>query len=137
MIQPRRAAVSAALIAAAALGLLILRVYSPREFRFYPQCVFHQFTGLNCPGCGGTRCMHALLNGRVLEALNDNALIIVFLPFLAVATTRRWWPWVHGRPPPLIAPMKPWLVYTIALTLVAFALLRNLPWAPFCHLSPR
>jgi hypothetical protein len=61
----------------------------------------------------------------------------VFLPFLAFAAFRRWWPWVRGMPPPLIVPMKPWLVYTIALTVIAFAVLRNLPWAPFYYLSPR
>lgn len=32
----------------------------------YP-CVFHRLSGLYCPGCGGTRAVKALLDGRLVE----------------------------------------------------------------------
>lgn len=32
------------------------------------QCTFYRFTGLYCPGCGGTRAMRALFNGELAES---------------------------------------------------------------------
>ena len=34
-----------------------------------PPCLFHRMTGYYCPGCGATRCVYALLHGRIGEAL--------------------------------------------------------------------
>ena len=38
---------------------------------------------LQCPGCGATRALAALLHGHVIEAMNFNALITLLLPFAA------------------------------------------------------
>ena len=35
-------------------------------------CPLHTFTGILCPGCGGTRSMLALLRGDLITALHDN-----------------------------------------------------------------
>ncbi len=51
-------------------------------------CLFHTLTGLNCPGCGGTRAAYQLLHGRLLLALRDNALFILAL---AALTARGVW----------------------------------------------
>jgi Protein of unknown function (DUF2752) len=136
MTSPRRVALSLTMIVGIALSLLFLRAYPPQQFRFYPSCAFHQFTGLNCPGCGGMRCMNALLNGRGLDALRDNVLIVLFLPFFVFDSARRWWFWMRGLPQPPLVQMKSWVVYTIAITVISFAVLRNLPWTPFHCLAP-
>ena len=44
-----------------------------------PECQFHKWTGLYCPGCGDTRAVIALMNGDVLLSLRQNALIIALL----------------------------------------------------------
>lgn len=136
MILRSRAALSLAVIAGVALGLFILWAYPPSVVSFYPQCAFHRLTGLNCPGCGGTRCLHALLNGHPLEALRDNALILIALPFFVIGILRRWWYWIQGLPQPPQKLLKWWLGYTIAGIVIAFFILRNLPWSPFTWLSP-
>lgn len=59
-----------------ALALLLilrgtLRFYgiSLQSFlKLQPPCLFHTFTGLYCPGCGGTRAVLALLKGRLLQS---------------------------------------------------------------------
>lgn len=40
------------------------------------ECVFRHFTGLYCPGCGGTRSVLALLQGHFLTSLWYHPLVI-------------------------------------------------------------
>lgn len=49
-----------------------------------PECQFHKWTGLYCPGCGDTRAVIALMNGDILLSLRQNALIVVLL-LIAIA----------------------------------------------------
>lgn len=45
-------------------------------------CIFKLVTGLDCPGCGVTRCLFSLINFDLKSALNYNALVtILILPF--------------------------------------------------------
>ena len=43
-------------------------------------CRFFKLTGIYCPGCGNTRCIGAMLDGNLLLALRNNAL----LPFIVL-----------------------------------------------------
>lgn len=54
-------------------------------------CLFHRFTGFPCPGCGLSRAWISLAQGRILEALLINPLMLILsllltlhllLPFL-------------------------------------------------------
>jgi len=137
MISASRAALSLALGTALVLGLLTLQANPPAHSSFYPPCVLHKLTGLHCPGCGSTRSAHELLNGHVSEAANKNLLFLIALPFLVWSALRWWARWVRGLPPRMSAPLKPWLASGIAFSVIAFAVLRNLPWPPFSYLAPR
>lgn len=77
------AAVSAAALSAAIM-LAALYVFEPSAGSFFPKCIFHQLTGLNCPGCGLQRAIHALMHGHVAEAVHYNAILPV-LAFVAAA----------------------------------------------------
>ena len=99
----------------------------------YPPCWFHALTGLHCPGCGSTRCLHALLHGDLGQAAAYNGLLLLALPFLlfwAVHAALRAW---HGRPASGDA-LRGWPAFVIVLVL--FGVLRNLPVAPFNLLAP-
>jgi Protein of unknown function (DUF2752) len=48
-------------------------------------CWFHALTGLDCPFCGGSRAVGALLHGDPLAALGYNAFAVVVLLPVAVA----------------------------------------------------
>lgn len=39
-------------------------------------CIFHEWTGLYCPGCGGTRAVKALLRGEVLVSFFYHPLVL-------------------------------------------------------------
>lgn len=87
------------------IGGWVLYTYPPVTSGFYPQCVFRQATGLDCPGCGITRALHALLHGRVREAFGYNPMLFAFMfvggislpSFLRGETPRffyaRWFGW--------------------------------------------
>jgi hypothetical protein len=129
----RTAAVRAATVLVVATALLALALIDPALSGWFPGCIFHELTGLFCPGCGTTRAMHALLSGAPLTALSFNPLATAAAPFLAYAGAR--WlvaPWSGRRlPAPELHPSATRLVPGVVLV---FWLLRNLE--PFGFLAP-
>ena len=115
--------------------LFLLWQVDPRQVAV-PLCVFHQATGLHCPGCGATRATHELLHGRLLSALQDNALWVLSLPVVlygaASETQRRVW----GRALPGDLARRPGLLLLIATVALVFGVLRNVPCSPFDLLVP-
>lgn len=56
-----------------------------RSGSLFPGCPMKEVTGLDCPGCGATRAVHALTHGDIGAALDHNALITVLVPLVVVA----------------------------------------------------
>lgn len=48
------------------------------------RCPFQLLFGLKCPGCGSQRALHHILHFEFLDALKDNALFVVMIPFLMI-----------------------------------------------------
>jgi len=113
-------------------GGAVLYFFNPSKFGFYPVCEFHQLTGLNCPGCGGTRAVYQLLHGNLLRAMQDNALVVLGLAGLAGRAA--WFGANRFRRRP-VGPFLPseffWPLLVVA---IVFTVLRNLP--AFSFLSP-
>jgi hypothetical protein len=111
----------------------VLCLVNPHQHQVFAPCPFHALTGLYCPACGGLRMVHDLLHGDFAMAFHDNALAIpaVIIGFAAWLnwTVSRW----RGRP----APARPaWLSPVIIVVLIAWTVVRNLPWAPFTAFRP-
>lgn len=106
-------------------GLIFLYFFKPQDFP-YPTCVFHDLTGLYCPGCGSTRAIYQLLHGHLLTALHDNAMTVLALPFLAYTAFRK----------ESLSLIRPFWIWGIFYLLVIFTVLRNLPIYPFTYLAP-
>ncbi len=122
-----------ALLGAIVVGGTLLFLFNPSTAIFYPKCLFHEMTGLYCPGCGSTRALYCLLHGELREALRDNALAVFALPllggiFLARAIRRR---------PPIAARQSKlgWLGLLLA-GIIVFGVVRNIPCRPFSLLAP-
>ncbi|HEX7132947.1 MAG TPA: DUF2752 domain-containing protein [Iamia sp.] len=109
----------------------------------FPGCPLRELTGLDCPGCGGTRALHALTHGDIGTALDHNALLTVLMPLALLA----WALWmIHGLratlarrrdtgPPRWPAALRfPRLSHRAWLGvigfLVAFAVIRNVSAVP-------
>ena len=116
-----------------------LYAVNPNQHAVYPQCLLYHATGIYCAGCGATRAAYALLHGRLLEALHDNALFVTLLPLLlyvsgsyALAAWRaNAWPQI-----PVDSRRLAWRGISFFLLIIAFMIARNLPGWPFDWLKP-
>lgn len=98
-----------------------------------PTCLVKLTTGLDCPGCGGTRAFYYLLHGNLPQAVRHHAMAVLAAPVLVwlylAWSVRR----VTGRRLPMpqlggaavLAFLIAWAVFTVA---------RNIPVAPFTAL---
>lgn len=114
--------------AGAAAAFTVQAVFDPFT-QDVPLCPLHALTGLDCPGCGATRAVHALLSGDPLLALHSNALIVLALPVVLVLYVRWILDRVHGRTR-IIDPPKGLLI-ALGVFVAAFTIARNLPGLEF------
>jgi hypothetical protein len=118
---------------AGAAGALLLRGSISWWSTALPGCMVQQLTGLHCPGCGGTRCATRLLKGDLAGALAMNAAVVLMAAAaIGVLGNAIWSEW-KGRP---AKGVPAWLAWSLAGFMVAFTVLRNLPWWPFTMLAP-
>ena len=116
------------LLVVAGLVMLVLGfIYyalDPSTSDAFPRCSFLSLTGYKCPGCGGQRAVHALLNGDVAGAFRFNALLMIAVPWMGLclfAESRR------TRNPRLYARLNPELLMWLFLALsLSWWLLRNI-----------
>ncbi len=111
-------------LTAAGGAAVILFFCDPVRVPVYPQCVFHQVTGLDCPGCGSLRALHALLHGQVVVALHFNAFLVLTLLLGAGLGIIFTWKKMRAEPVPTFRPAWLWM-YLAAL--VVFGIVRNVP----------
>lgn len=100
-------------------------VMNPNTSSAFPLCPLRYLTGIDCPGCGGLRAVHALTHGRLVDALDFNAVAVAVLPVLAVA----WVLWM-GRSLGLRLPelrLGPRTGIALMVVMIVFGVARNLP----------
>lgn len=116
------------------LILVVLLVFFWRPVvSLFGECALYSTTGLWCPGCGTTRMFLALRNFDFWRAFCMNPLVFLLLCYLLLAlllcNLNVLFGWRAYR----------WLLneralWIIAACCVCFALVRNLPFPPFCYL---
>jgi Protein of unknown function (DUF2752) len=112
------------LAAAAAIGAtLYVGVVDPSEPGHYPACPLKATTGLDCPGCGGLRCVYALTRGDIVGAADQNLLAVLVLPLMVVA----WFGWAARSAGRAGMGWPSWVLPAVLWASLAFTLLRNLP----------
>ena len=105
--------------------------------RWLPSCSLNSLTGLHCPGCGNTRAAHAILHGDIGEAVQQNILFVIAIPFLGLGAFRLWMDWIYpGKWKPLPFRWKWGYSLVLIAIVVAFGILRNVHRAPFSWLAP-
>lgn len=120
-------------LAGATVVVLVLSRHSPTQIKL-PPCMFHELTGLYCPGCGSTRATRRLLCGDLAGAFRYNPLLVVLLPVIAVQLVfffydllRDSFPYRRGSAT---------LAFVCFTLIVVFMVARNLPFECFEWLRP-
>jgi hypothetical protein len=108
----------------------VLLKYDPSQNDFYPRCPVYELFHLQCPGCGATRALAALLRGHLAEALHWNALFTVLLPFGLAYGMYGYGCWMRGRKMRWAQPPGAAVVCGILITAI-FGILRNVPGMGF------
>jgi hypothetical protein len=113
---------------------LLYFFYPASTNHFYPGCALYEVTGFYCPACGSQRAFSELLHGHFLLAMRNNFLFVFALVFLIVFFFKNIGVIISGRRiNTQIAPVYLWLVLFLV---IAFAILRNIPYKPFIYLAP-
>lgn len=99
-------------------------LFDPATTLWMPKCPVRWLTGLDCPGCGSQRMIHALLHGDFAGAFRANALLLLMLPYLILLVTVTLFPRLRPR---LTRALTSRLSLRIATILIfAWAILRNI-----------
>lgn len=107
-----------------ACGLYVLYTNDPSVVPIYPRCPSKLLTGYDCPGCGTTRCLYALLHGQVAEAWAFNPFVFFAIPLLLlIFLTRR----LNPRHSLYRAVHHPAFPLILLVLLIPWTIYRNLP----------
>jgi len=128
--RPRLIAPLLSLSPFAAAAWFVLR-FNPTDRTVDPTgpCLWHAVTGINGPGCGGTRMFYYVLHGNLVEAARHHLPALLAVPVLAYL----WLRWTLGRfgiqLPALRLSRPVWIGYAVFFV-VFTTVLRNLDWGP-------
>ncbi len=103
-------------------------LFDPTRVPIFIPCLFHQVTGLDCPGCGAQRALHQLLHGNVVAAIRLNAMFVFSLPLFAWLAARAVIRRLRGEQTSFYF-KGVWLYFA---AWILFGVLRNLPF-PVCR----
>ncbi len=115
------------LISSTLLVLLITYLYLGNKFHIYIDCPIKTITGLNCPGCGITRMLLAILQLDFYQAFRYNPLLFICLPFFIFFYLES----IISKKEPLYnkIPTKVWII--IIIVFIIYGILRNIPFFDF------
>ena len=91
-----------------------------------PNCLFFEATGLQCPSCGGTRCVINLLQGNFKEAFFSHMIFFLTIIYLLICNViyiinlnrkEKIAEWIYP---------KYWYSIIFVILLILYTILRNL-----------
>lgn len=95
-------------------------------YHLLPGCLFHEFFHLYCPGCGGTRAVDALLQGKFLHSLLYNPFILytalVFVYYYIAAG----YTFLVKRDGKIYYKISNWILFFAPVLIIGYFVLRNL-----------
>ena len=111
-----------------AAAVTYVAAIDPNQPGHYPTCPTQWFLGIDCPGCGLLRGTHALCQGDLATALDNNILLLLVIPFAVIM----WIRWVmrawRGVTPAVTAHQAAvrtrWTI-GVMIAVIAFGVIRN------------
>jgi hypothetical protein len=99
----------------------------------YPRCLLKAVTGIDCPGCGGTRAMYSLLHGDLAGAADHNIIVFAVVPLMLYFLVRYLLMGFGVRLP--LPKANRWTGWATLVLVLAFTVVRNLTVTPFGYLG--
>lgn len=110
------------------LLILILAIIGVNSnlMQYTPSCLFYKATNLQCPSCGGTRCVENILKGNFKEAFLFHPIFFIVIFYLMLCNIvylinlnkkKEILTWIYP---------KYWYAIIFAVILVIYGILRNL-----------
>ena len=110
------------------IGLLLIFVsyyIINKKTGFYIPCIFHEITGLDCPGCGITRCLFHLINLRIGEAFKVNPLVFILLPFIVAYFLYQSYLYIYNKKDKILVKIPNYVMYTLLFITIVYGIIRN------------
>ena len=104
-----------------AVAVAAVALADPATSSIFPPCLWRATTGWLCPGCGSARALHALVHGRVIDAVGFNPLAVAAIPIVGLAVGD-----VSGATRDAITyRVKAWHLRLLVAVVIGFGILRN------------
>lgn len=116
------------LIVTLIISFILLYAFLSYRFQAGFICVFYQFTGWYCPGCGIGRSVLSLLNGDWMQAFRYNVLLMPFIIPGVLLLLFTAWQYIKGVSPQdfLIFRITKRFGIPISILLLVYGFLRNI-----------
>lgn len=100
--------------------------FNPESNSFLLKCPFKFFTGLDCPGCGGQRALHAALHGEFRQAFSYNPLFLIAIPYVTLGILFEWFRLKYYFPKVRKALYGQTAIYITGILIISFFIIRNI-----------
>jgi hypothetical protein len=107
---------------------LAVNIFNIRLTGHFPPCYFKKITGMNCPGCGGTRSVQSLLHLDIWHSIWYNPVVFILIVTLAVLYVRFVLNLFKKTYTPPKYDFSVAVAYIIGAVAVGFLIVRNLPF---------
>ena len=89
-------------------------------------CLFHEITGLDCPGCGITRCLFALVSLDIKGAFEANPLVFIYLPFIVMYFLYQSYLYIYDKKDKILVKIPNYVMYIILVITILYGIIRNI-----------
>lgn len=114
------------------IGFVLIGIFlfyykvDPRSNNFLIKCTFKTITGLECPGCGSQRALHAFLHGELKQAYLYNPLFIIFIPYVSAGILFEWFHLKYTYPKIRKLLFGKIAIFIILIIVIFFFIYRNI-----------